>query len=76
MGHCSNLYHVYNYNYSYLLATFLQATLVRYSFHTTIRYSAHNIFCKHNTYSLDLQTLNLSSHKAYWITTDCWPALS
>ena len=29
---------------SYLITTFLQATLVRHSFRTTIRYSAYNLF--------------------------------
>ena len=39
--------------------TFLQATLVRYSSHTTIRYSAHNLFVSTNIYSLDLYSKEL-----------------
>ena len=57
--------------YSYLHTTFLQATctLALYSSYTIIRYSAHNLYCKHYGYSLDflngdLQILNLSSHMA------------
>ena len=40
--------------YSYLLTTFLQARLVRYSSHTTIR-----LFVSTNTYSLDLYSEEL-----------------
>ena len=49
--------------YSYLLTTFLQVTLFRYSSHTTIRYFAYNLFMSANLYSVDLynlQTRNLS----------------
>ena len=48
MCYCSNLYHIYNNNYSFVipicLQPFLQAKIFRYSSHTTIRYSAHNLF--------------------------------
>ena len=51
--------------YPYLLPTSFRVTLVRYSFHMAIRYSAHNIFVNSNLYLLDLyieelQTRNLS----------------
>ena len=72
----SNLYHVYNNNYNnnysfvifICLQAFLQATLVRYSFYTTIRCSAHNIFVSANLYqsnlhSSDLQTRNFFNKK-------------
>ena len=44
---------------------FVSNTLLRYSFHTTIRYATHNFFVNANFYSLDphnskLQTRNLS----------------
>ena len=45
-----------------LLTTFLQATLVRYCSHTTIRYSAHNLFCKQYTYSVDLYNTQPQLH--------------
>ena len=57
MCHCSNLYHVYNNNYSFVILfcsqPFFQVTLVLYS--------AHN---------WDVQTLNFTQD---WITVDCCP---
>ena len=41
---------------------FLQATLVRYSSDTTIRYSAHNLVVSANLYLLDLYIEELQTH--------------
>ena len=42
-----------------LPTTFLQATLVRYSSHTTIPYSVHTLCVSTNTYSLDVYSEEL-----------------
>ena len=69
--HCSHLTDTNNNNNllsSLLLAAyynlFVSTALIRYSSHTTIRYSAHNLFVSVNLYSLDfynLQTRNRNS---------------
>ena len=78
MCHWSSLYHVYhnnnNNNFSIVSAYILFASY-------TCTLFCLQCFCKHYPYSLDLhngdlQTLNLSSHKADWTTTDSLPALS
>ena len=46
--------------YTYLLITFMQA-FVRYSFHTTIHCSPHNLFVSANLYSLDLNSCDLQT---------------
>ena len=56
--------------YPYLLTTFLQVKLVRYTSHTTIRYSDHNLFVSANLYSLEAKNFNPQLH------TDWLPALS
>ena len=66
MCHCTNFYHVYNNNF--LLKTFLHATFVSYSSHTTTRYYSHNPFLKQYTYSSDLHNTQSQLHRL----NNCW----
>ena len=53
MCHYSTLFPLYNNNYSFAYNLFFQATLILYTSHPTIRYSAYNPFIGANLNSLD-----------------------
>ena len=72
--------HWYNNNYnnnllsSLLLAAynlFVSTALIRYSSHTTIRYSAHNLFVSVNLYSLGFYNTQ-PQLKTDWLQLHCW----
>ena len=80
MCHYSNLYHTYNNKSSFVILIYLQPFckihLFVILFHTTICYSAYNLYVSASLYSLDLYSEELQIvtwRNSAWISTDCCP---